>query len=201
MAYYLTPRRVRICDKRAYALARRIRDLDVKEAIVSNMKKGGNAVAGALDWVSNKIKEKVYPEKFASEKEARLAEKQKLKDLSTVKGLLKELLRLLKAKIPGREKAAKIGNAIAEKAKKLMAFVKSHLGAILGSVAVGAIGGLLAIIFRSGKSVAESAENVPESKLSSEGKAKNKANEEYMKGASSKIEEKMKKMESLGGNK
>ena len=195
MAYYLTPRRVRICDKRAYALARRIRDLDVKEAIVSNMKKGGNAVAGALEWVSNKIKEKVDVE------DDNEWVGQKLKDLSTVKGLLKELLRLLKAKIPGREKAAKIGNAIAEKAKKLMAFVKSHLGAILGSVAVGAIGGLLAIIFRSGKSVAESAENVPESKLSSEGKAKNKANEEYMKGASSKIEEKMKKMESLGGNK
>lgn len=142
-------RGMRRSDRKAYALARRIRDLDIRETVKSKLKEGATAVAGAMDWVSSKIKEKVDPAGFASEKEARLAEKQKLKDLSTVKGLLKEIFRLTKAKVSDAVSASKIGSAIREKAAQLIGFIKGHLKAF----SVGAVIALIGIILKCGRKV------------------------------------------------
>lgn len=111
-------------DKCAIVRARRIIDFDIK----AKLKEGASAVAGGLDWVSSKMKERIDPEKFASEQEARAAEKQKLKELSTIKGLLKECGSLIKGKVVG------FGGKIKEDAlEKLSAIAGKIMGFVRGS--------------------------------------------------------------------
>lgn len=141
-------RGIRHADRRAYMLVRRLRDFDIREAVKSKLKEGATAVAGAMDWVSSKIKEKVDPAQFASEKEAAFAQKQKLKDLSTVKGLLKEIFRLLKTKIKTPQMLKDVGEKIANKAKALVSFIKSHIVGVSVGAAVSLIGVLISVGYK-----------------------------------------------------
>lgn len=143
MAYYMTRRsrrqrrmdalRRRYNDAIAIRRARRIIDFDIK----SKLKEGASAVAGGLDWISSKMKERIDPAKFASEQEAREAEKQKLKELSTLKGLLKECGRLIKGKVIG------FGGKVKEEAlQKLTAIANKIMGLSKGGKIAGLIGGV-----------------------------------------------------------
>lgn len=115
---------IRLSDKKAAIRVKRIRDFDIK----SKIKQGLMYVTSGLDWVSEKMKEKVDPLKYSSEKAAQLAEKQKLKDLSTIRGLLKEIGSLMKNKAISAAKAG--GNklaALGEKIKSLIAKTKEKI--------------------------------------------------------------------------
>ena len=110
-----------ITDTIARQRIRMIYDFDIK----SKIKSGAMSVANGLSWVSEKMKEKVDPAKYASEKEARQAEKQKLKDLSTIKGCLKEIGSLIKSKL-GSATGGKL-SAVVDKIKSLASKIKEKV--------------------------------------------------------------------------
>lgn len=138
--------KIRLCDKRAIIRARRIIDYDVK----ARAKEGLSAVANGLDWISNKMKERIDPEKYASEREARAAEKQKLKELSTIKGLLKECLKIIKSNFMSAVEDIK-PKAI-ERLKSVIAKIKEKLSALgtwasqNANVIAGIVGILVALV-------------------------------------------------------
>lgn len=135
--------RSRMADRRAIIRARRIHDFDVK----SKIKEGLSAVAGGLDWVSSKMKQKIDPAKFKSEQEAAQAQKQLVKECSTLKGLLKQCGKLLKNKVLGAGGKIKEGavSAVQAIAGKIVGFVKgSSVFKLVGSAA--AIFGFIKII-------------------------------------------------------
>ena len=86
---------MKIYDRKAYSRLRRIVDFDVK----AKVKEGLSAVANGIAWTSAKIKERIDPAGYASEQEARAADKQRLKELSTIRGLLKECGKIIKSKL------------------------------------------------------------------------------------------------------
>ena len=143
-------KRAMITDRKALIRAIRICDFDIK----AKLKEGVSAVAGGLDWVSSKMKEKIDPAKFKSEQEAKIAEKQKLKELSTIKGLLKECGKLIKNKVVGFGGKIKEGavSALQGVSSKLLGFIKgSSIWKLLGSGA--ALIGFVKIIIMIGKAL------------------------------------------------
>lgn len=137
---------IRISDAKAYCRLYRICDFDIKESA----KSGVLAVSNGIKWVSEKMKEKIDPSKYASEKEARAAEKQKAKELGTIKGCLKEIGRLIKNKLVPA-KGGKL-SAVIDKIKSLCIKIKDCVkrigvfklagGAILGVVLSGVLSSL-----------------------------------------------------------
>lgn len=110
-------------DAKAYRLIRRIRDFDFAESIKSKLKQGAKAISGALEWTSEKMREKIDPEKFNSEKEAKKAEVEKLKELSTIRGLLKEMFRVIGRKISNNEMLRAVGNKLVDKANQIIGYI------------------------------------------------------------------------------
>lgn len=142
MSMVMSNRKRMITDRKASIRAIRILDFDLKATV----KEGLSSVANGISWVSEKVKEKVDPSKYASEKEAKLAEKQKLKELSTIKGCLKEIGKLLKGKVVAAVKAGgeKL-SAVIERIKALLAKIKEKIKSLSG-LKVAAGGAIIAAI-------------------------------------------------------